>query len=501
MKRSAVISILIIGIALLGLPLAIEKVNNGKENVVIIQEVLSGSPEAARGVTLRMASHWDGNLLWNTEYTIGGGDTESLFTFSGAAVRWGSQECRSAKADFLYGSGFGTAVGNYDKVVGADWLPYPEIIRAVADRTQPGEKRGETVEIGEYYEYYPVSFELSGSSVKYLGDYDENLKYLTGLFQISTAQDCLRVETEKLPEGNLAAVSGRNDTDGEDIMIAQASAFGTEGCYYAFCCEDMKTGKRADRGENGGIFYLPFTETKGWMQVDLTQMRLMCPLPENILPVGMLLDEEKEYLYLVAEGEEDWRLYTYTLNGEAPVLAQELMIRQGKESLQNAFYQEDILEEREYLDLETDDYLYFRRIQRVEGGLLITWNDNGFSFVTLEGGRYRLWCGGCFPYNHSTKPFSWENTCAFDGERLVLAAFENWQSMNVLLTVYEEGEEAYCGLYHYSGGEDLYPDRFNRGGILPQGRNYSWYPYVQYGRDSVLPGTDVVIRPLEVVIR
>ena len=499
MRKSVIISFLTMGLVLFALPFGIGKINEGKENVMIVQEVLSGNPDAAEGVSLKMASHWEGHLLWNTEYTIGVGEAESLFTFSSRAVEWERQECRSAKAGFLY-SGFGTAMGDNDWIVDAEGLPYPEIIRAVAGRTKPGEMHEETVEIREYYEYYPISFELGGSSVEYLGDYNESLDYLTELFRISTAGDCLRVEAEKSAKGDLSAVFGQETAGGEEIMIAQASAFGKEGCYYAFCCENMWTEKRADRGENSGIFYLPFEEADGYIHVDLTRMRRVCALPEGMLPAGMLLEEESGYLYLVAEGEEDWRLYTYALDGENLLPVQELLVRQGKETLQNAFFGEMSLEEKQYMDPEEEQHLYFRRISRVEGGLLLTWNDNGFSFAAGEGGEHRLWCGGCFPYNHAAKPFSWENACAFDGKRLVLAAFENWESMNILLMVYEEGEEAYCGLYRYGGGGDVHPDGFKRGGILPQGHDYSWYPDNRYGWDMVLPGTDEILRPLEVEI-
>ena len=39
------------------------------------------------------------------------------------------------------------------------------------------------------------------------------------------------------------------------------------------------------------LFYLPFTGEDGWIQVDRTRMRRIGSLPEDVVPVGMLLEE------------------------------------------------------------------------------------------------------------------------------------------------------------------------------------------------------------------
>ena len=66
MRKSLWVAFFWMGLALVGIPLAWALVDSGKERILITEEVLGGDPEAASGVTLRVASHWSGNLLWDT---------------------------------------------------------------------------------------------------------------------------------------------------------------------------------------------------------------------------------------------------------------------------------------------------------------------------------------------------------------------------------------------------------------------------------------------------
>ena len=187
MRKSLWVAFFWMGLALVGIPLAWALVDSGKERILITEEVLGGDPEEASGVTLRVASHWSGNLLWDTEYTVGSGQAaRSGFTFSAGGVEWGYGQRRSASADFLYG----TAMTVEGSLLNLESVLYPEIARAVAGRTRDGEALRETVRIGDYYEYYPaIEFGIQGTSVDYSIECGQSGDYLSELFRIPTAED------------------------------------------------------------------------------------------------------------------------------------------------------------------------------------------------------------------------------------------------------------------------------------------------------------------------
>ena len=151
---------------------------------------------------------------------------------------------------------------------------------------------------------------------------------------------------------------------------------------------------------------------------------------------------EGKFLFLAAEDEEGYRLFIYRLEGEMPVLTRRIPVKA--------------------------DHSSFCQMSLEAGGILLTWDDNSFSFVVEEKGEYRLWCNDTFP---ESSPFSGEHVCLFDGERLTLAAYENWYSLNVLLAVYDEHGQTYSGRYVHSGNEDTDAgydyDTLSR--IVPQG--------------------------------
>lgn len=488
-------------LSLILLPLAGIVVNKGKEQIIITEEVLAGNPSAAAGVTLRTASHWDNHLFWDTEYTIGSGEeAKSDFTFSSEAVKWSRRERKDAYVYTMAGAGFGSAMTYTGMALHPEEFPFPEIIRAAAERTAPGETHTETVRIGDYAANYSLDFGIEGSSVEYEGDNNENVAFLTKFFHISTAEDRMKLTTEKDREGNLIGINSQ--LIGGEITLTGASAFGETGCYYAYNCEEIATGEIADRGQNSGIFYLPFRQEEGWIGVDVTQVRKVCDLPAGELPEEMLLGEENGCLYLVSRGEDGHWLHVYTLEGESPKPIQELEIRPGElpkgESGAGVFHAGN----------GKSLFPEIRQITEEDGGLMITWSDNGFAFVTKQEEQYRLWCGGTFPdilgqeeEYITEKPFPEEYGCIFDGKRLVLAAFEAWESLNTIVTVYDETGEIYCGRYSHSGNEDLYGEAVQKayyeGRILPLGQDNHYFGWDRFSGEMYLEETDTVIRSLE----
>ncbi len=472
MKKSLFLGLILICAAMLSVPLAVERVNEGKEQIVITQEVLSGDPEAAAGVTLRIPSRWDGHLFWETEYLIGGGeDAESKFSFSGKRLDR-SLSGVSAGLSFQYGSKFGSIDTGDDSPLDAEAMPYPEIFREAARRAAPGETYSGSIEIGDYYANYPLTFTVEGHSVKQEGRYDEACRYLTEYFQISAAGDRLELTVEKNAKEEIVSYQGKVVYGDGRISLTDSYAEGREGIYYTYCLEDTQTRESVDRGQNQGIFYFPFTDHgDGFWSMDLKKVSRLCALPQGAVPLKMAADEERGRLYLAVREKEGYRLCIYKKEEEGLALAWEIPVDRGNLS-GNLPYLGEIMDNRTYGAEESLVVLpYFCGMFLVEGGVLLTWSDGSFSFVAQEEGEYRWWCDGMFPAaqegEYGAVVFPWENICFFDGDRLILGAYEGKESLNVTLAVYDRHGRIYSGRYRHSSQEDADGGYGIRSGILP----------------------------------
>lgn len=475
-------------------------IDNQKESVIILEEPIVGDPVAAEGITLQIASSLDNeiahmgwstrtenvHLLWNTEYTVGSGEgAESEFQFSARGIQ--REHVRKGKyISCVIRQGFGSANYVYaDGTVSYEGISLesflmPEILSAVAERTAYGEEKTESVMVSDYYEHYPIAeFGIHGASVEdKTSTFDgSSYQYLTDFFRIPPKDDMVEVMVKKDQSGYIMQVTLKIQ---KACGLLGASAFGEKGCYYVYCCTDEK-GDYEDRGQNSGIFYIPYeSQNQGRsIAVDWDQIRKVCGQPEGMIPVEFLLEEEKGQLFLVARGEKEFSLFVYQLEGEIPVLTGQIPLIQGSVG-----------------KLGEKEFPCFRRISMEDGGLLLTWQDNTFAFLVEEQGQYSLWYEGKFPVEgreeeimdkmpageaglrrfleqknyyasegsydarqriqNGNDGFTAESACYFDGERLVLAAPVENDSVDIILSVFHEDGLAYCGMYRHSEVKGAY---------------------------------------------
>lgn len=426
MKKSLILWMLMTVLAVFSLPAALILADSGKEKILISEEILSGDPAEAEGIVLRIPSHWGRQLLWDTEYTIGEGKTESSFTFSSGQVSWKGPEVKTLAGHLqmqnIIGASFGPGTTSLSWEYGGAYA----IINSVVQRTENGETHTEIIRLGDYSPNYPLDFSVDRGSIEYEGDHMQAMDYLRDFFHIGAEEDKTRVTVKKNTRGEITEVGFRHLDSDEDVEIFNAAADGGRGIYFVYGLRNAETGEFVDRGQNSGIFYFPYEEQKnGFRKVDVTQVRKLQDFPGKTIPLEMLTDDEGMFLFLAAEDEEGCSLFAYRLEGEMPVLTRRIPVKEGHSS--------------------------FCRMSPEAGGIMLTWDDNSFSFVTEENGEYRLWCSGTFP---KSSPFSGEHVCIFDGERLTLAAYENRYGLNVLLAVYDEHGQTYSGRYVHSGNED-----------------------------------------------
>ena len=448
MKKSLILSLLLAVLGVCALPGALLLADSGKERIQIREEVLSGNPAEAAGVVLRIPAHWGRRLLWDTEYVIGAGaEAESSFTFSAGQVFWKGSEER-AQAFLRFQDEYNASFSEGYTALREEYGGFYEIIDSVARQTENGETCTETIWLEDYGFHYPLDL-VTNFSVQVDGNYMQASGYLGDFFHIGTGEDIAEVTVKKNLQGQIEEAAFRQlDSDG-DVEIVSAAADGGQGIYLAFGLRDRTTGEAVDRGQNRGIFYFPYeTEDKGVRRVDLTQVKKLQDISDDINPLEMLTDKERKTLLLTVEDQEGFSLLVYRLEEETPILSDRIPVKAGHGS--------------------------FCRMWAEDGGILLTFDDNSFSFVAEETGQYREWCRGVFPGSaeadaDSGNPFPKEQECLFDGKRLTLAAYEDWNSLNVLLAVYDGTSLTYSGRYVHSGNEDRDAESDPACRLLPQG--------------------------------
>lgn len=439
-------------------PLVCGAVNSEKEKIEVTETVLFGDAQAAEGILLEIGTHWDERLMWTTMYQPGRAEeAASSFTFSPEAAVWRKKS--TAYAEINIYSGYGTANG-YDGNTGReqeleieiDSELYALVLQGVADRTAPGEEHTEIVALSDYYEYYPLSFHAVSEERKvfFANSWSD---YLAEYFGLRVPEDDLREVTIK--KNAAGAVTGfQYNVYSGGYYLTNISAFGGSGCFYTFYRESMDEHAELYEGETYYIYYLPYMENEksysDELTVDLERIERVYRLPEGVLPVELVLDKEEGLLYLTAKDQMQYYLFVYEAAGgllmerqRLPVLAAELS-REGEAA-----------------------FPYYRQMTVQEDGILITWEGNRFVFLAEEDGNYRVWCTDIFPgalesgrvnsaYGllEEESAFPLENSFAFDGRRLALAAFDRWGDLSTRLLVYTEGRLAYSGLFEYSGELD-----------------------------------------------
>lgn len=512
MKKSLCVFIFAAAAGLCTILFAIWAVDSEKGNITVTETVVEGDVAAAEGISVEIGTHWEGQLLWNTEYQPGHvEEAASSFDFSGQKTRWDYSNPRAWNSNFTYSgevgnwrdrttayvdlavvsTDFGTAQGinaatgsrTYYDVVTED-MPWSRLLQAAKDQTAAGENRTVTLRVRDYYDCYPLEFSVFDATGMW-HNWDHWGEIATDFFKFRIPEDeQFQIMIRKDWDGKVLELNCRSM--GEGYFPVVTSAVGDTGYYFSFYLEGANKDFADVQREFGGqyaIYWLPCAEQSngGSGELQVEQMKSAAQLPEDAIPVTMRLDREKRILYLLALQKERYILLTYSVEGGELTLRQQLTVYD---------IADDVNEDIDFAEGDGEDHLKFRKMTVQEDGILLTWQDNRFAFVAGDGEEFRFWCDGVFPaaakedenedlkagmsagsYLASESAFPYEHAFAFDGTRLVLAAFENWGSLDSRLLVYREGQLVYSGYYQYSGELDAALGMGDR--ILPWGDNFS----------------------------
>lgn len=480
MKRALVLAVILLLAAPAAYVTAGRQVDSQKEDIVIIESTFYGDVQAAEGLYLEILSTDSpsvGRLLWDISYPLGSGKPRSTFSYS---LRGGTiHSSQTNQINMQIPGSWGTIQTNVPS--------YPfhpqnhsmaEVVKAVMERTGAGERRTETVRLADYYEYYPLFFELKSYSPvipdssagskplhvyydddifspffdeRYFDNVSDDQGYFTDFFRIPVSEESTYSIT--LEMGEEGGVIDCQVSFLTGPTIENLGAFGREGVYHAWYLTpsenwyQMSTeGKfsaahteadwvdieAGDLGENYGIFYYPYVESPvGYrfmanLTIDPTQAVKVCDLEPGIQLADMALNESEDRLYLATVEGEDTYLRVYEVTGSELKLIQELPVFTPSAS--------------EVQETSTDLQLSVK-----EEGVLFTWHDGSFALAICEDKEMALWC----PRQETAlEPvyFRYENFWDFDGERLALASFVYGQEDCMNLAVYTKEGLAWYGL-------------------------------------------------------
>ena len=481
MKRALFLTVILLLAAPVAYVMAGRQVDSQKEDIVIVESTLYGDVQAAEGLCLEIfATDFasGGHLLWDISYPLGSGKPRSTFSYS---LRGGTTMhlARTNRIKMWIPGSWGTVQTNGPS---APFLPQghsmAEVVKAVMERTVAGERRTETVQLADYYEYYPLFFEVESNSpvipdssagskllhvyydddrfsplfdARYFDIVGDDQGYFTDFFRIPVSEESTySITLEKGEDGGVIDCQVSFLTG---PTIENLGAFGREGVYHAWYLTPSENGypmstegefsaahTEADRvdieaedpGENYGIFYYPYVESPvGYrylanLTIDPIQAVKVCDLEPGIQLADMALDESEDRLYLVRVEGEDTYLGVYEVTGTERKLIQKLLI--------------DTASASEVQEAPTD-----LRLSVKEEGVLITWHDGSFALAICEDQEMTLWC----PRQETAlEPvyFRYENFWDFDGERLALASFVYGQEDCINLAVYTKEGLAWYGL-------------------------------------------------------
>ncbi|MCX4268396.1 MAG: hypothetical protein OSJ62_07000 [Lachnospiraceae bacterium] len=409
-------------------------IDQGKEQVEVIESVLYGEVEKAKGISLRIDTQWEEKLFWSTSYSVGTLDQpKTTFQVQNRNKKMGGfWKTEEIVLEMDMPAWF---VTEGREGISLEGLPYAEIFRDVAGRTEAGEERTEEVYLADYYRIYPLRLEVQSEKISCMIIPEDAGERVTQFFQIPVLPEHRgKVSVRKNEKGEVIRVQYEN-LEGE-LWIRTSGVVSDTGCYFSFVCyqgERMLDTLKIESGMYVLPFYWEMEEGQETAVMEYEKLTCMYPLEAQTAVLG-LQEEEKDgerFLIIVKEKE---KLVLFVIEKETGVLLQRMEVAEWEEG-----------------DM-------FQSLEQQENQLLITMEDGAICFLVKDQMGYyqkkvegnfdrieKLWERNMLVLGHS---FQW------DGKRLAVAGFPYNQQNSVYLAVFEEEGMVFLGFYQHSGDLD-----------------------------------------------
>ncbi len=434
MRRSLILTLLLLVLAAGSLGYIHSSLDASKDAVVIEETVLYGDKAAASGIAVNLSAHCDYRLFWDTRYLVGENpEINTSFAFSQAQQRTQTRAPFSIYVDTAFGGGFG-ASGILD--MKDETLP----IQAVASRTLPGQKRTETVYIKDYYHFYPLEVSLDrrvGFAIN-----EEMQQVFADYFRIPVyPEHRVEISIEKNAAGSVYGI-GMSPVGEGMAHFKTATAVTDDGCFFIVTARTTE-GELLDTSHvpgGYGIYHFPLHDQEGDDRI-LTADELQTVYALDAERVGVVTlqtsqDKSKLLLVTIEDG-------TYMLTVIDAATAKELQ-------------KLELLPVGEDLSSRSTG---FRQLYAYEHFIVPILSDGRFALLALDvGGSYQVQFTGDLRANEQTKDiFRYGLVMDYNGQELAIAAFQepHYQisirnNCSFHLAVYDPLGVAYIGHYQHS---------------------------------------------------
>ena len=442
-----------------------------EDDIELTHHLVAGDPAAAAGIKLTLPVGDQGSqTCWETTVDLGAEELapKTEFTFYPKGKTWENDP--QPRVDIYTGSiNFGmsstggidfseyTGEGEEDpgRLYDATMMVLPAA--DVAERTENGETRTETLRLADYYDYYPMTVELylpdqEGRSHVYAAWAD--CQALTDYFGLRVPEDLMvEVSVTKDELGQVYNVE-TNDADNQRFWFDCQTVVVEDGICVSISVESENIDVPEDLvacRDGFGLYFIPFSDElktdyeQGDPVFDLEHVRMFCPLAPGSAP--MLLSREAEGQVLLY-AREDGALKLSVFDTDTWQCVQwETIFPLGEEDA--------------YSLLGSGD-----------GFMVMSGPDNMFRVVEEADGVYTPALSGVQDMGEGYVDEWWYNVeCAYDGQRLAVAGITASGDCSLWVQVYDETGLTYgaridhsldredaWNLYEYNGNvADQYP--------------------------------------------
>ena len=409
-----------------------------EDDIELTHHLVAGDPAAAAGIKLTLPVGDQGSqTCWETTVDLGSEELapKTEFTFYPKGKTWENDP--QPRVDIYTGSiNFGmsstggidfseyTGEGEEDpgRLYDATMMVLPAA--DVAERTENGETRTETLRLADYYDYYPMTVELylpdqEGRSHVYAAWAD--CQALTDYFGLRVPEDLMvEVSVTKDELGQVYNVE-TNDADNQRFWFDCQTVVVEDGICVSISVESENIDVPEDLvacRDGFGLYFIPFSDElktdyeQGDPVFDLEHVRMFCPLAPGSAP--MLLSREAEGQVLLY-AREDGALKLSVFDTDTWQCVQwETIFPLGEEDA--------------YSLLGSGD-----------GFMVMSGPDNMFRVVEEADGVYTPALSGVQDMGEGYVDEWWYNVeCAYDGQRLAVAGITASGDCSLWVQVYDE---------------------------------------------------------------